>query len=93
MDVTGVKAAAEVAKRYIESLFDDQELASVCLEEVVYADVSGEYDITIGFERKAALMGPAFLRGAALGERVYKVVRVDSAGQVKSVLNREPAAA
>ncbi len=42
-----VKEAARTAKKYIVSLFDDEEIMNVGLEEVVFEEMSNRWRITI----------------------------------------------
>ena len=84
-----VKEAVQTAKKYVTELFTDETIADVGLEEVVFNDMSNNWEITIGFSRpwqKASL-------AAALGNqppgRSYKLVCInDNDGQITSLTDR-----
>ena len=46
-----VKEAVQTAKKYVAELFTDETIADVGLEEVVFNDMSNNWEITIGFSR------------------------------------------
>ncbi len=85
-----VKEAAQMSREYIADLFGDEGITDVRLEEVVIDDRSGDWRITIGFER------PREYKSGTLGERMslqrrersYKVVRMNQDGRIKSVTDR-----
>ena len=84
-----VKEAANVAKVYLADLYMDEGVTNLGLEEVVFDDVSGNWEITIGFsrpwDRQTAL--PALV--GARSDRTYKVVRIDGQnGDVISLKDR-----
>ena len=82
--------AARTAKNYLVSLFDDEEIMNVGLEEVVFEEMSNRWRITIGFSRNWDQKG---VLTTALDEghptRSYKVLCIDDVdGQVKSLTDR-----
>jgi hypothetical protein len=84
-----VKEAANVAKVYLADLYMDEGVTNLGLEEVVFDDVSGNWEITIGFsrpwDRQTTL--PALV--GARSDRTYKVVRIDGQnGDVISLKDR-----
>lgn len=85
-----VKEAAQTSRDYIADLFSDEGISDVLLEEVVIDDRSGDWRITIGFERprehKSGTLGERM--NLRRSERVYKVVRMNQDGRVKSVTDR-----
>ena len=85
-----VKEAARTAKNYLVSLYDDEEIMNVGLEEVVFEETSNRWRITIGFSRHWDQKG---ILTTALGEgrpaRSYKVLCIDDVdSQVKSLTDR-----
>ena len=93
MDVTGVKAAAREALRFAREVFSDQDIEDLLLEEVRYDELSGEWDITVGFGRSVGMVLPDWLQGSTSAGRVYKVVRVGADLRAKEVRNWVPDAA
>ena len=96
-----VKEAVATAKRYVMEIFEGEDLADMGLEEVVFDDAAGVWEVTIGFNRPwDRLKGFADVMSAAsAGEfpewkrRSFKVVRIeDCTGRVVSLTHREPAA-
>jgi hypothetical protein len=92
-----VKEAISAAKQCINSLFADEGLANLRLEEVEFDDEAQTWNITLGFLRpmeKAPVNGLAasiFQQLELNQERDYKVVRInDGNAKVLSVKNREP---
>ena len=93
-----VKEAVRTAREYITSLFADEDLEYVGLEEVEFDDSASVWNITIGFYRSWDLPKPKpLLLGIEVQEsppslerRSYKIVRIhDRDGQVISVMNRD----
>lgn len=88
-----VKDAVRTAKDYITTLYADEGVSRIGLEEVKFEDgLPSTWDVTIGFFRsfKEPPMGQL---AAALQTdprlRVYKIVRIkDEDGQVISVTHR-----
>ena len=81
-----VKQAVEVAKKYIQELFGEEEIGNLALEEID-AEKEGFWRITIGFSRPWNRRIGSILGGEQ--SRAYKVVLVrDSDGHVLSVRNR-----
>ena len=86
-----VKEAVRTSREYVAELFGDEDISEVRLEEVIIEDTTGEWCVTIGFNRRAS--GPADTLGERLAlnlqrERTYKVVRLDRRGEVRSVTDR-----
>ena len=81
-----VKQAVEVARKYVEDLFAEEQIVNVALEEID-AEEEGFWRITIGFSRP---LNANFNRLLSVERsRTYKVVLVrDSDGQILSVKNR-----
>jgi hypothetical protein len=86
------KHAVRTAKEYVADLFGDEEVSDVLLEELQLDDVSKEWKITIGFNRKSARFGTSSPLAGVLApprDRVYKVVAIDNVGeQVVSITDR-----
>ena len=89
-----VKLAVSTAKEYVASLFANEGVEHLGLEEVEFDDSEKAWIVTVGFSRPwdrvrapnamTALMNPMAL------PRSYKIVRIDDkAGQVVSVKNHE----
>lgn len=93
----GVKEAAQVAKATVASLFEDQRISNILLEEVDFEELPETWKITVGFFRQAevdsqsvagAIVPPLLPRR----QRSFKVVRIrDRDGQVLSVKHRSVA--
>lgn len=87
-----VKQAVEIAKNHILDLFANEGLSNLGLEEVEFDDVSGVWNVTVGFSRPWDKLSGAFaaIAQAANPTRSYKVVKInDDSGRVLSVKNRE----
>ncbi len=81
-----VKQAVEVARKYVEDLFAEEQIMNVALEEID-AEEEGFWRITIGFSRPLNTNFSSLL--GVEKSRTYKVVLVrDSDGQILSVKNR-----
>ena len=81
-----VKQAVEVARKYVEDLFAEEQIMNVALEEIDAEEV-GFWRITIGFSRPWNSNFSSLLSSEK--SRTYKVVLVrDSDGQILSVKNR-----
>lgn len=90
-----VKEAAQVAKATVASLFKDQKISDILLEEVDFEELPETWSITVGFFRQAqvdsqSIAGIAGAISPLLGRRrSFKVVRIrDRDGQVLSVKHR-----
>lgn len=87
-----VKEAVRTAKDYIETIYADEGIRGVGLEEVKFeSGLPDTWDVTIGFFR--AFRGePTSLITALQNDprrRVYKIVRIDdTAGRVVAMLHR-----
>lgn len=85
-----VNLAVKSAIESINSLFGNQGIYNVLLEEVE-RDENGGYMVTIGFDRNVPTASVGALSGIAglLGRgRVFKVVKFDAMGEVVSVKDR-----
>ena len=84
-----VKEAAQMSREYVADLFGDEGISEVRLEEVVIDDGTGDWCITIGFDRPwENTRGSLGERLGLRGERAYKVVRMNQDRRVKSVTDR-----
>ncbi len=86
-----VKEAAQMSREYVADLFGDEGISEVRLEEVVIDDGTGDWRITIGFNRRAVHPPGSLgerLRLDLSRERAYKVVRLNRHGEVSSVTDR-----
>ena len=91
-----VKEAARVANKYVKDLFVNEDIVHVGLEEVVYDESTGTWNVTIGFFRSWDIIQNVgdFLKGKSFDspewkKRSYKVVKIDDeTGQVKSLTHR-----
>lgn len=88
-----VKAAVRTAKDYINTMYADEQISSVGLEEVKFeGGLPDTWDVTIGFFRSFA-GEPLTQLAAALQRdprrRTYKIVRINDAdGRVVAMLHR-----
>ncbi len=86
------KEAVRSAKDYVADMFGDEEVSDVLLEELRLDDVSGEWRVTIGFNRKSARFGTTSPLAGVLApprDRVYKVVAISNVDdQVVSITDR-----
>lgn len=87
-----VKEAAQVAKATVASLFEDQQISNVLLEEVDFEELPATWSITVGFFRQAEMDSHSIAGSISklIGrQRLFKVVRIrDSDGKVLSVKHR-----
>lgn len=87
-----VKEAVQRAKECIAEVFGGEDIGGLRLEEVVFADPSPRWKITISFMRPESLAGVAATLAAISGQqykRSLKVVEIsDDSGRVLSVTNR-----
>ena len=88
-----VKDAVRAAKDYISTIYADEGISRVGLEEVKFeAALPGTWDVTIGFFRSFRPEPMGQLAAALQTDprrRVYKIVRInDNDGQVISVTHR-----
>ncbi len=85
-----VKDAVATAKGHVATLFADEEITEVGLEEVQFDEESDEWWVTIGFKRpwNRPIMDVNVLTQRALF-RAYKQVRIsDSDGRIVSLVDR-----
>ena len=87
-----VKEAAQVAKATVASLFEDQQISNILLEEVDFEELPETWSITVGFFRQAQVDSQSIVGSLSplIGRRrSFKVVRIrDRDGQVLSVKHR-----
>ncbi len=87
-----VKEAVRTSREFVAELFGDEDISEVRLEEVVIEDTTGEWCITIGFNRRTPpppnSLGERLALNVLQPERTYKVVRLDRQGEVRSVTDR-----
>ena len=88
-----VNEAVRTAKDYIETMYADEQIDSIGLEEVRFeSGLPDRWDVTIGFFRSFG-GEPVTQLAAALQRdprrRVYKIVRINDAdGRVVALLHR-----
>jgi hypothetical protein len=88
-----VKEAVNTAKQYVNSVFADEGVANLRLEEVEFDDAKRAWSITLGFTRpkREPFSGLASVMDSWKGEWDYKIVSVsDDDAKVLSVKIREP---
>lgn len=82
-----LKEAVTAAKAYVQELFCDEGIAEVGLEEVRRRDLTDDWLVTIGFSRPWERPPLSGLLGID-SKRAYKVVCIDSTGDVVSLTDR-----
>ena len=90
-----VKEAAQAAKAIVASLFADDRISNLLIEEVDFEELPETWKITVGFFRQPEVDSKS-VAGAILPlgqrQRSFKVVRIrDRDGQVLSVKHRSVA--
>ncbi len=84
-----VQEAVQMAKEYINKIFETENIQWVGLEEIVFDDASDSWKVTIGFSRAWGLVPTV---SAAVGDRsarVFKVVQIDDhTGRIVSLTDR-----
>ena len=85
-----VKAVVSTAKTYIADLFADEAITYIGLEEVVFDELSGDWEVTIGFARPWNQLNAVVTALAPDRQgRAYKIVRIkDRDGSVVSLTDR-----
>lgn len=84
-----VTEAAQAAKKHLATVFSDERISDVCLEEVEFDDRSGNWNITIGFNRPKPVQNPLIAALEAPNvRRCYKVVRIGENGDMVSIKDR-----
>lgn len=87
-----VKQAVQAAKEYVISLYDQEEIVDIGLEEVELDDNSNQWRVTIGFSRpwdKENSVSVPFPYSDARRPRSYKQVCLDACnGQIVSLKDR-----
>ena len=78
-----VKVAVDVAKEYISTIYSDEGIVTIGLEEVNFDSSCNQWNVTIGFSRPwdragnfATSLGSA-IRPADWRRRSFKVVEID----------------
>ena len=84
-----VKEAVQKAKNYVAELFTDETITNVGLEEVVFNDMSSNWEVTIGFSRLWQKNSLATALGNQPPGRSYKLVCInDNDGHITSLTDR-----
>ncbi|MDE0123258.1 MAG: hypothetical protein OXN97_01655 [Bryobacterales bacterium] len=87
-----VKEAARIATATVASLFKDQQISNIMLEEVDFEELPDTWSITVGFFRQAEMDSQSIAGSISklIGrQRSFKVVRIrDSDGKILSVKHR-----
>lgn len=90
-----VKVAVRVAKEYISTIYSDEGIENIGLEEVKFDDSRNQWNVTIGFSRPWDRVGNfATSLGRAIGpadwrRRSFKVVEIDDkSARVVAVTHR-----
>lgn len=85
--------AIALAKTQVKTIFADENIVNVGLEELEYDSALGMWKVTIGFSRPWDANAPTMLNNALNApplRRTYKVVAIDDkSGRFLSVSNRE----
>ena len=72
-----VKEAVQTAKKYINEIFDNENIQWVGLEEIVFDDGVGVWRVTIGFSRAWGLVPTMSAAVGDTNSRLFKVVEID----------------
>ena len=85
-----VKEAVRTALQHLATLFDDEGVVHLALEEVEFDDYTDEWLITFGFERPwDPPISNSLTEYEILKRRTLKVVRIDNiSSKVLSLTNR-----
>ncbi len=84
-----VKEAMNTARDYINTVFADEEIMQLGLEEVMYDPDAGQWRITFGFARPWDPQNTMAVKMGLKTPRTYKVVHLyDSDGQVVALTDR-----
>ncbi|MDW6026388.1 hypothetical protein SAZ10_31970 [Mesorhizobium sp. BAC0120] len=85
-----VKEAIKLAKDYARELFEEEGMVNFGLEEVEYDVDRDAWNITVGFSRPWSSTKNALsaITGEPSLKRLYRVVHIDSMGNVISVKRR-----
>ncbi len=82
------------AKKHVQSLFGQESITNLGLEEIEFDEANGVWSVTLGFSRQWEMPQNAI---AALARQMrpprdYKIIRIcDKTGRLLSVKSREPA--
>jgi hypothetical protein len=87
-----VNEAIAAAKDYVKTIYADEQVSHLGLEEVEYDDGFGRWNITLGFSRpwnrpSAVVAGLEAVRTMSPLRRSFKVVTIASDGKVISMKN------
>ncbi len=88
-----VKEAVALAKTYLKTVFSDERILDLGLEEVEFEETRNIWSVTLGFSRPWDVENPVERLQAYIQprHRSYKIVRIsDLDKKVVSVKNREP---
>ena len=84
-----VKQAVQTAREYVVSLYDEEEITDIGLEEVEFDHCSEQWQVTIGFSRPWDKAKSVPIRIADIRRpRSYKVVRITEDGEIVSLKDR-----
>ena len=85
-----VKQAVRTAREYVVSLYDEEDIMDIGLEEVEFDELSDEWRVTIGFSRPWDRAKDIGIRISDFRRpRSYKVVRLDDGdGSIVSLKDR-----
>jgi len=84
-----VKQAVHTAREYVVSLYDEEEIMDIGLEEVEFDYCSDQWRVTIGFSRPWDRAKEVGIRIVDFQRpRSYKVVRIDDDGKIVSLKDR-----
>lgn len=90
-----VKDAIRAAKTYVATVYADESVTNIGLEEIEFDDTTDTWSITIGFSRPwntvrsaQTVLLESFGTKPAV-RRSFKVVHVDSSGKIVSMSHRK----
>ena len=84
-----VKQAVKAARKYVVSLYDEEEITDIGLEEVEFDYCSEHWRVTIGFSRPWDKAKSVPIRIADVQRpRSYKVVCIGDDGEIVSLKDR-----
>lgn len=89
-----VKEAVAIAKRYVETLYAEEQLSNLGLEETEFDEQRGQWHITLGFSRPWNALRRTSQRvlddmnGYSPLKRTFKVLTISGNGSVVSMKSR-----
>ncbi len=85
-----VKQAVKAAKDYVASLYAEEDISNIGLEEVELDPISGDWKVTIGFSRPWDRVKSTHIPlSDERRPRSYKLVRInDDSGQILTLSDR-----